>query len=50
MTLDVRQAVEVEAPPDRIWELLADPAELPRWVWGFFLDNLERYVTGPRRL
>ena len=31
MTEDVSQAVEVEAPPDRIWQLLTDPAELPRW-------------------
>ncbi|HKF15095.1 MAG TPA: SRPBCC domain-containing protein [Gaiellaceae bacterium] len=31
MTQDVTQAVEVEAPPDRVWELLTDPAELPRW-------------------
>ena len=25
------QTVEVGAPPERIWELLTDPAELPRW-------------------
>jgi len=31
MTEDVSQDVEVEAPPDRIWQLLTDPAELPRW-------------------
>jgi uncharacterized protein YndB with AHSA1/START domain len=31
MTQDVTQAIEVEAPPDRIWQLLTDPAELPRW-------------------
>ena len=31
MTEDVTQAVEVEAPPERIWQLLTDPAELPRW-------------------
>jgi uncharacterized protein YndB with AHSA1/START domain len=31
MTEDVNQAVEVEAPPDRVWQLLTDPAELPRW-------------------
>jgi uncharacterized protein YndB with AHSA1/START domain len=31
MTQDVAQAIEVEAPPDRIWQLLTDPAELPRW-------------------
>jgi uncharacterized protein YndB with AHSA1/START domain len=31
MTEDVTQAVEVDAPPDRIWQLLTDPAELPRW-------------------
>jgi uncharacterized protein YndB with AHSA1/START domain len=31
MTQDVTQAVEVDAPPQRIWELLTDPAELPRW-------------------
>lgn len=31
MTTDVMQAVEVEAPPDRVWQLLTDPAQLPRW-------------------
>lgn len=31
MTGDVTQAVEVEAPPERVWQLLTDPAELPRW-------------------
>jgi uncharacterized protein YndB with AHSA1/START domain len=31
MTQDVTQAVEVDAPPDRVWQLLTDPAELPRW-------------------
>lgn len=31
MTDDVTQAVEVDAPPDRVWQLLTDPAELPRW-------------------
>jgi uncharacterized protein YndB with AHSA1/START domain len=28
---DVRQAVEVQAPRERVWQLLTDPAELPRW-------------------
>lgn len=28
---DVQQAVEVEAPRERVWQLLTDPAELPRW-------------------
>jgi uncharacterized protein YndB with AHSA1/START domain len=31
MTQDVMQAVEVEAPPERVWRLLTDPSELPRW-------------------
>jgi uncharacterized protein YndB with AHSA1/START domain len=31
MTQDVMQAVEVDAPRDRVWQLLTDPAELPRW-------------------
>jgi uncharacterized protein YndB with AHSA1/START domain len=31
MTKDVMQAVEVDASPDRVWQLLTDPAELPRW-------------------
>jgi uncharacterized protein YndB with AHSA1/START domain len=31
MTEDVAQAVEVDAPPERIWQLLTDPTELPRW-------------------
>lgn len=31
MTGDVAQAIEVEAPPERVWRLLTDPAELPRW-------------------
>jgi len=30
-TDDVRQAVEVDAPRERVWELLTDPRELPRW-------------------
>jgi uncharacterized protein YndB with AHSA1/START domain len=28
---DVMQSVEVEAPPERVWQLLTDPSELPRW-------------------
>jgi len=31
MTDDVTQAVDVDAPRDRIWQLLTDPQELPRW-------------------
>jgi uncharacterized protein YndB with AHSA1/START domain len=31
VTKDVTQAVEVDAPRDRVWQLLTDPAELPRW-------------------
>jgi uncharacterized protein YndB with AHSA1/START domain len=31
MTQDVTQAVEVDAPPDRVWQLLTDPAQLRRW-------------------
>jgi uncharacterized protein YndB with AHSA1/START domain len=31
MTEDVTQAVDVDAPRERVWELLTDPAELPRW-------------------
>jgi uncharacterized protein YndB with AHSA1/START domain len=31
MTQDVTQAVEVDAPPERVWGLLTDPAQLPRW-------------------
>jgi uncharacterized protein YndB with AHSA1/START domain len=31
MTNDVMQAVEVDAAPERVWRLLTDPAELPRW-------------------
>lgn len=28
---DVTQSVEVEAPRERVWELLTDPGELMRW-------------------
>jgi uncharacterized protein YndB with AHSA1/START domain len=31
MIEDVTQAVEVDAPPERIWQLLTEPTELPRW-------------------
>lgn len=31
MTHDVTQAVEVDVPPGRVWQLLTDPTELPRW-------------------
>jgi uncharacterized protein YndB with AHSA1/START domain len=31
MTEDVTQAVDVDAPRERVWDLLTDPAELPRW-------------------
>jgi uncharacterized protein YndB with AHSA1/START domain len=31
MTEDVTQAVDVDAPRERVWQLLTDPAELPRW-------------------
>ena len=30
-TSDVSQAVEVDAPPERVWDLLTNPAELSRW-------------------
>jgi uncharacterized protein YndB with AHSA1/START domain len=31
VTKDVTRAVEVDAPRERVWQLLTDPAELPRW-------------------
>jgi uncharacterized protein YndB with AHSA1/START domain len=31
LTQDVTQSVDVDAPPDRVWQLLTDPSELPRW-------------------
>lgn len=31
MTEDVTQAVDVDAPRERVWQLLTDPVELPRW-------------------
>ncbi|MFL5930564.1 MAG: SRPBCC domain-containing protein [Gaiellaceae bacterium] len=31
LTQDVTEEVEVGAPPDRVWQLLTDPAELPKW-------------------
>jgi uncharacterized membrane protein len=27
----IREAVEVEAPPDEVWRVVADPRNLPRW-------------------
>jgi uncharacterized protein YndB with AHSA1/START domain len=30
-TADVTQSVEVDAPRERVWQLLTDPSELPRW-------------------
>lgn len=30
-TADVTQSVEVDAPRERVWTLLTDTAELPRW-------------------
>jgi uncharacterized protein YndB with AHSA1/START domain len=31
MTGDVTQSVDVDAPRERVWQLLTDPAELSRW-------------------
>jgi uncharacterized protein YndB with AHSA1/START domain len=31
MTSDVMQTVDLDAPPERVWQLLTDPAELARW-------------------
>jgi uncharacterized protein YndB with AHSA1/START domain len=31
MTDDVTQSVEVDAPRERVWQLLTDPEQLPRW-------------------
>ena len=31
MRQHVTRAVDVDAPRERVWELLTDPAELPRW-------------------
>jgi uncharacterized protein YndB with AHSA1/START domain len=31
MTEDVTQSVDVDAPRERVWHLLTDPAELIRW-------------------
>jgi uncharacterized protein YndB with AHSA1/START domain len=44
VTSDVTQSVEVDASPDRIWRLLTDPVELPRW-WPDAAD-LEPRVGG----
>jgi uncharacterized protein YndB with AHSA1/START domain len=30
-TTDVTQSVEVDAPRERVWQLLTDPGELPKW-------------------
>ncbi len=27
----VQTAVEVEAPPEKVWEVVSDPRNLPRW-------------------
>jgi uncharacterized protein YndB with AHSA1/START domain len=31
MTDDVTRSVDVDAPRERVWQLLTDPAELARW-------------------
>jgi uncharacterized protein YndB with AHSA1/START domain len=31
VTDDVTQSIDVDAPRERVWGLLTDPAELPRW-------------------
>jgi uncharacterized protein YndB with AHSA1/START domain len=31
VTDDVMQSIDVNAPRDRVWDLLTDPGELPRW-------------------
>ena len=41
---DVQQTVDVDAPRERVWELLTDPAELPRW-WPDAAE-LEPHVGG----
>ncbi|HKY13090.1 MAG TPA: SRPBCC domain-containing protein [Gaiellaceae bacterium] len=44
MTDDVTQAVDVDAPRERVWQLLTDPAELPHW-WPDAAE-LEQRVGG----
>ena len=31
VTVVVSVTVEVEAPPERVWEVVANPANLPHW-------------------
>ena len=31
MTDDVTQSIDVDAPRERVWSLLTEPGELPRW-------------------
>ena len=31
MTNDVTQSIDVDAPRERVWSLLTEPGELPRW-------------------
>jgi carbon monoxide dehydrogenase subunit G len=33
----VRTSVDVDAPPEKVWEVVSDPGNLPRW---------DRHVTG----
>lgn len=47
-TADVTQAIDVDAPRERVWELLTDPAELPRW-WPDAAE-LEPRVGGRSRV
>lgn len=44
----VRRQVTIDAPPDRVWELVGDPARLPEWFPGIVsavVDGDERVIT-----
>lgn len=45
MSRTVRESVVLAAPPDRVWELVMDPALLERWVTTH--DSLEGAGAGP---
>lgn len=43
----VRFAVEVDAPPDRVWALTSDPRNLPRWDRHIESVDVPDGVAGP---
>jgi uncharacterized protein YndB with AHSA1/START domain len=50
-TVDIDTTIEIEAPPERVWDIMVDPARSWRWLgaFGFQPRVGQRFVMQPSR-